>query len=158
MRFDVTLVGRLGGELVFNNHVGLLEALLHIAVAEVITADNVGALAFAFGLALFLQGQSKVRILGHAVVAPGMHKRCVGQHGKVHISDMGHDFVIDLDQLQRLLGNGCINGCNGCNGVTVIKRAIAGHDVDQDVFICILVFGQIGGCDDRLHAGKRFGL
>ena len=98
---------------------------------------------------------------------PSREDRIVVQHGRRRLHrlvDIGHvrqNLVVDLDQLQRLLGRAGIDRGDRGHGVAVIERLLARHAVVEDVVhgrIAIGEVGQIGGGDHRLHAWKLLGL
>ena len=89
MGFDIALVGGCGLELALDDHVGLGEAVIDVAMAELITLRHVGG-----GLGL---GSTPL---------VNMSSCRIGRIGAIglDVDDVGQDVVVDLDQLERLAG------------------------------------------------------
>ncbi len=111
---DIALVGGLGLVFALQNDVGLGEALLHVAMAELMALGHIGgpgrrgheaaahrlaALGRGFGLAAFLDMADLLgrigggRVVGRRLEPLGHHglveQRRIGAHRLLHIGDMG---------------------------------------------------------------------
>jgi len=149
MRFDITLVGRLGGEMILDHQVGFGKARLDIAMAAFVFAHHVG-----------------MHPLGHGIVrGPLTDHRRIHQHRLVHIGHMRQDLVVHLDQLERITRRQRRGGGNSGHRMPVIKRLVAGHDVFKDVPEITLqprrkfhLVREIGAGDHCLHILQCLGL
>ena len=91
VRLDVALVHGLGGELALDDDVGLLEAGRDVAQHELDALGDVGGRL----------GRRLDAGRDHVLV----QQRRAGLHRLDHVDDVRQHLVVDLDQLQRLLGD-----------------------------------------------------
>ncbi len=142
---DIALVHGLGLEVVLDDDVGLLEALLNIAHGVFDALGHVGGLV---GLG--------IDALGKDIIA---QQRRVRLHRLHDVHDMGQDLVFDLDQLDRLAGNGGGRGGDGGDRMAVIEHLAPRHHVAGLVVIGgpRLHIGEVGGGHHGLDAGKGLG-
>ena len=83
------------------------------------------------------------------------HRRAYG-HGLFDGEDGGEDVVIDVDELERLLGDVETGGTNGGDGVALVQHFVAGQRVAEVEGGRVEFGGQgreVGGGDHRAHAG-----
>ena len=77
--------------------------------------------------------------LGRRLDAGGDHvlvqDRRAGLHGLDHVDDVGKHLVVDLDELQGLLGDGGAGGRHGRHGVAFVERLLARHHVAHHVAV-----------------------
>ncbi len=147
MRLDVALVRLLGAEGALDDDVGVLEARVHVAVAELGALGDVGGLL-----------RLRLDAFGEHL---GVHQRGVGLHRLIHVGDVGEDLVVHLDELQRGARGGRVDGGHGGHGMAVILGDAACHAVFEDVIHRLVaggVIGKIGRRDDGLHARQLLGL
>jgi len=88
-------------------------------------------------------------------------------HGIAHVDYVGQRFVVDLDECERLAGDGIGCGGDGGDRVAVIEHVFAGHHVPRHIaeidhqFARCRVFdfhiGEIVLGDDGFDPGQRFG-
>ena len=135
--------------MLLDDDVGLLEAGLDIAVAELASARAMLEGFVGFGS------------------TPSVKMRCgcrtgaFGLHRLIDIGDVRQDLVVDLDQLQRLAGDGGADRRDGRNGMAVIERLLARHAVVEHVAACRdrhRSGREVGAGDDGLYAGQLLGL
>ncbi len=141
MRLDIALMCRLGLEAALDDDIGPLEAGFDIAMAKFETAGDVGRLL-----------RLRIDAIGEHVVMQHRRRRL---HRLVDIGHMRKNFVIDLDQLQRLAGDGSRGGSDRRHGVALIEGLLARHDIAHRVIerrIAIGMIGEVFTGDDRLHA------
>jgi hypothetical protein len=147
VRLDIALVRRLGLEGALDDDVGLLEAGRDIAMAELVAAHDVGGL---LGLRL------------HAVGEDGaVQDRRAGLHRLVDVGHVRQHFVVDLDQLQGFARRARIHRRDRGDGMALIQRLLARHDVVENVVepgIAVGVILEVVAGHDRLHAGQLLGL
>ena len=91
VRLDIALVHGLGGVVLLDHHVGLVEARLGVALLELDALGDVRRL-----------GGRRIGTLGQEVV---VQDRRVGLHRLGDVDDVRQHLVVDLDQRQRLLGD-----------------------------------------------------
>ncbi len=91
MRLDIALMHRLGGEVALDNNVGRLEACLDVAKLELDPLGDIRRLV-----------RRWLDALREHVV---MQDRRVILHRFVDIDDVRQHLVIDLDQIDRLVGD-----------------------------------------------------
>ena len=119
MRLNVGLMHRLGGVATLDDDVGVLEAGVDVALLEGHDLRDVGCL-----------GRLRVHTGGEHV---GMqHRRAVG-HGGFDVDDVRQDFVLHVDQRQRLIGDLGGSSGNGREGMTLIEYLAACHDVIREI-------------------------
>ena len=141
MRLDISLVRLLGLEGAFDDEIGLPEARFDVAMAVLAALGDIGWLA---GLGIDALGE-------YGVVQHGRR----GLHRLVDIGHMRQHLVVDLDELQRLLGRAGVDRSDRGHRMAVIERLLARHAVVEDVVhagIAIGEVGQVGRGDHRLHA------
>ena len=119
MRLDVALMRLLGLEGAFNDEIGLAETGVDIAVAELSALGDVRRL-----VGLWLDALRE-----YAVVQQG--RRVL--HRLIDVGHMRQDLVVDLDQLQRLLGGAGIDCGDRSHRMAIVERLLARHAVVQDV-------------------------
>ena len=94
-----------------------------------------------------------------------MQDRRIVSHGVLDAEDVRQDFVVDVDQVQRLLRRSGIGRGNGGNHVTLVERLLTGDDVaaveavvDHRSFGLVGELGgdfrHVGGGHDRLDSGQ----
>ncbi len=94
-----------------------------------------------------------------------MQDRRVAAHRVLDVDDVRQHLVLDLDQVERLLGDRRRDRGDGGDRMAVIQHLAARHAVARQVaeihrpFADKCLFrgdlGEIGGGDDRLDAGQR---
>ena len=151
MRLDIGLVDGRGLELLFDDVIGLGEALVEVADLEFEPLRDIGGL-----------GRRGLDTAGDHVFE---QQRRVGHHRLVDIDDMRQHLVIDVDQLGCGIGGGFVDRRDGSDGMPFIERFFARHHVARDVpeilrdplrpDIFEFVVGKIGRGHDRLDAGQR---
>ena len=143
MGFDIALVRGLGAVAAFDDLIGLSQAGVDVAMAELVAGHDVGRGPFGHGF------------VGAAFVED---RGAVGD-GLVDVRDVVEHLVVDLDRLQRLLGDVARAGGNGGDGVTVIKRLFARHAVVENVGGGIVIgdLSEVGAGDDGVDALDRLG-
>ncbi len=149
MRLDISLVDGGGLELLLDDHIGLVEALREIADRKFEPLSDIGRLCR--------------RRLDTARDHVFEQQRCIGRHRLVDIDDVRQDLVIDVDQCCGFIGGRLVDRRNGGNGMALIKRLFARHDIAGDVpeilldplrsLILELMVGEIRAGDDRLDPG-----
>ena len=97
-----------------------------------------------------------------------MEQRRAVDHRVAHVEHRGQDFVLDLDQLDRVLGDVVVGRGDGGHGVALVEHLVRGDHVVQhpvelgralagvDHFVGGA--GEIGVGDHGEHAVERFGL
>ena len=94
-------------------------------------------------------GRRRRHALGDLVL---VQQRRVGLHRLLDVDDVGQHLVVDLDQLQRLLGDRLRRGGDGGDGVAVVQHLLARHHAARDV---AEVDHQLaGGGDQDGHVGE----
>ena len=137
VRFDISLVGGRGAEAALDHLVGLGKPGVDIAVAEFPVTRHVFREAFGNGF----------------IGAPGLNDRRAGLHRLVDVGDMGQHFVIHDDLLQRSEGGAGRGRGDGGDGMSVIKRLLAGEDVLAHVAKALIAgIRQVGLGDNGLDA------
>ena len=143
LRLDVSLVHRRGVEGPLDDEVCLGESLFHVAldVVDVLldVCRNVIVLAVVLGAVLFVKNRS--------AVGEGLRS--------------GHDgrkqFVLNLDQGQRLLG--VVGGArrDASDGMALVENLLAGHQRLAQVFV-LPVLREVGGRRHGTDSGVRLRL
>ena len=146
LRLDIALVHGLGIVFALDDHVGFGEARVGVAHREVEPLDDVGR-----------------RVLGPLdALGPEMvvQDRRTGLHRLDRVDDMRQHLVLDLDQLERALGDGLAGRGHGGNGMAVIEHLLARHDVARQVASRRprRQFREIVPRDHRLHARQGLRL
>ncbi len=154
VRLDIALVHGLRGVVLLDHHLGLGEGRLGVALLELDALGDVRRL-----------GGRRIGALGQEVV---VQDRRVGLHRLGDVDDVRQHLVVDLDQRQRLLGDRLRHRGDGGNGMALIERLLARHDVARDIAHVHLhlagrhdevgLVGEVLGRDHRLHAVQRQGL
>ena len=163
--FDVALVHRNGLGFLLDDDVGLLEAFLHVAEAELELVGDVAARAV---FALVQQPAGAQRRVGQAG-QPLVDGGGAGLHGVVGVENGGENFVVHLDERQRLLGHVGVDGGHGGDGVALVQRLAPGQHVHaQEAQVLDGALGEVGetpgsfrpvgGGHDCADAGIRLGL
>ena len=148
---DIALMHRLGGEGALDDDIGLGESGLEIAAREGHLLEDVRR---RLGRRLHALGE-------HVVVE---HRR-VRRHRLAHVDHVRQHLVVDLDQVQRLLGDGLRGRRHRGHGMAVVERLPARHDVLRHVAVVdrhlarrhplVGNLGHLVAGDDGLHAGQR---
>ena len=133
MRFDVALVHRLGGVVALYHDLGQLEAGVGVALHIVNALGDVRRL-----------GRHRLHALGDQMV---VQQRCTVLHRLGDVDDVRQHLVLDLDQRQGRIGNGVGGGRDRGDGMALIERLLAGHDVARDVAQVDL---HLAGGDDQV--------
>ncbi len=154
MRFDIGLMHRFGLELVFDDLVRFRETGLDVADFEGDVTRHIGRL-----------GRGGLDAARNHVVE---QQRRVRRHRLVDIDDMRQDLVVDLDQRERLVRDRDAGRRHGGDGVSVIQRLFAGHDIPGDMpeidlnasraDIGEILIREVGGGHHRLDARQGLGL
>ena len=119
LRLDVALVRRLGAELALDDDVGLGE-----------TGVDVAELGGQHGREVRRLGRRRRDALGDLVL---VQQRRVGGHRLLDVDDVRQHLVLDLDQLQRALGDQLRGGGDGSDGVAVVQHLLARHHAARHV-------------------------
>ena len=154
VRLDVTLMHCLGTVVALDDDLGLGKARSRVTFLELDALGDVRR-----------RGGRRIGALGHHAF---VQDRRTGLHRVGDVDDVRQHLVVDLDQSQRLLGDGLRNCRDGSHGVAFVERLLARHDVARDVLQVHLhlagrhdqvgLLGEVLRRDDGLHAGQRFGL
>ena len=83
MRLDIRLVHRLGGVAALDDHLGFLEAGIHVALVEVHPLGDVGRL-----------GRLRLDIRGEQIV---VQDRRIVRHRRLDVDDVGQHLVLHID-------------------------------------------------------------
>ena len=176
-------MGGFGLELALDDDVGFGEALLDIAMAELMALGDIGGLARlgpeAPGQALAVMGIG-LRFLGVLDMADllglggrrgivrrllqsageeiVMQDRRIGAHRRLDVGHMGQDLVIDLDELQGLAGNDGVGRGDARHRMTFIEHLVAGHHIAQHVAQIRIALLEVVAGDDGLDARQGQGL
>ena len=153
MRLDVCLMHGGGLEFVFDHDVGFLKAGVHVAHGEFQDFGDVGRL-----------GRRRFHTAGDHVLE---QQRGVGGHRFIDVDDVRQHLVFDLDQGDRLFGDGVADRGDGGDGMAFVIDLLARHDVARDVpevhrdafrpDVVEFLRRQVGGGHDRLHTGQLLG-
>jgi hypothetical protein len=90
-----------------------------------------------------------------------MQDRRARLHRRVDIRDVRQDLVIHLDELQGFARCPRIDRGNSGDGMTLIQRLLARHDIVEHVIergVAAGVVGKVIARDDRLHAAQLLRL
>ena len=161
VRLYVALMDGAGGELALDDYVRLRESVLDVADAEL---EPVGEIGRSVGVPP--SARSAVRAV-HREQALVENRRAVRQR-VLGAQNGGQDFVIDVDEVERALGDGGVSGGDGGDGVSDIQRLLAGDYVaaveavvDSRAFRLVDELRrdvrQVGGGDDGADSGQRLG-
>ena len=151
VRLDIALVHRRGLEGHLDDLVGRREARLDVAHLVFDALRDVR------------------RLLRRRIDAAGDHvveqERRIGLHRLVDVDDVRQHLVVDLDQLQRLLGDGGAGGRHGGDRMALVEHFLARHDVARHVpeihrdalraDIVELLLREVRGGHHRLDALQR---
>ena len=147
MRLDISLVHRLGGVATFDDHLGLIEAVLDVALVEVHPLGDVRWL-----------GRFRIHPGGEQVV---VQDRRIVLHRVLDVDDVGQHLVLHVDQLERFVADRLRNGAHRGDRVPLVQRLVARHAVARKVAevhrpladerLFRRDVGQVGGCDHRTH-------
>ena len=150
MRLDIGLVHRLGGVAALDDHLGLLEAGVDVALLEVDALGDVRRL-----------GRLRLDTGSEQVVV--QHRRIV-RHRRLDIDDVRQHLVLHVDQLERLVGDRLRRRGHRGDRVALVQRLAARHAVARQVAEIHRTFAderlfrrdvrEVGGGDDGLHAGE----
>ena len=154
MRLDIGLVHRGGLELLLDDDISFGKAGIDIADLKLDPLGDVGG-----------PGRRRLDAAGDLVLEEQWRVRI---HRLVHIDDVRQHFVIDVDQRSGFLGDTLVNRGDGGDGVALIERLLACHDVARDVpeilrdplrtLILEFVVREIGGGHHCLDARQRLRL
>ena len=158
MRLYVALVHGLGLELFLNDNVGLFESCLDVAQLELEAVGHVSPLRIVAPGA----GSERGAVQGQEAL---VQDRRIVSHGVLDAQDVGQDFVIDVDQVQRLLRRSGIGRRHSRDHVPLVEGLLTGDDVaaveavvDHRPFGLVGELGgdlrHIGGGHDRLDSGQ----
>ena len=162
VRLDVALVRHRGRELAVHDHVGLFEADIGVAGLELEALGDVGRLGPDHGA-------------GHERAGDLLRAEELVQHRRVLVHRLAHvqhrleHLVLDLDQVERVLGDVRVRGRDGGDGVAAVEHLLAGeHVVEQpagarrralaDVDLRVVGLREVGVGDDAAHALEGFRL
>ena len=100
------------------------------------------------------------RAVGHRLARVGLgarlgHRRRAGLHGLERIDGGGQDVVLDLDQVERLLGDGQLVGGDGGHRMADEHHAVDGQDRMGPRGRLALQLRDVGRGEDGPHAGQR---
>ena len=161
VRFDVSLVYRLGGELALDDNVGVGEALFQVASAELETVGNVGAAVLV----------SPAACPGVGAVASDqtlMERRRTVPGSVLQGQDGGQYLEFHVQQGQRLLGDVLGGRRHRGYGMAAVEGLFPGHDVagvkpvvDRAalflVSYCSRHLGEVGCGDHGFYPRQRQG-
>ena len=119
MRLDIGLVHGLGGVAAFHNHVGILEAGVHVALLERHHLGDVGRL----GRLRFDAGREQIVVQDGGVVG----------HRVLDVDDVGQHFVLHVDQRDRGVGDRLRRGGDGGYRVAFVQRFVPRQAVARQV-------------------------
>ena len=142
VRLDVALVHRLGRERALDDEIGLLEAGGDVAQHEL---DALGHVRGRLGRGVHAGRE-------HIV----MQQRRARLHGLDHVDDVRQHLVVDLDELQRPLGDLGAGGGHCRDRVALIERLLARHHVAHDILVVdhhLARRDELGGLVLEVHAG-----
>ena len=150
MRLDVALVHRGGGKFPFDDHIGLAEALLHIALLIAEMGRDVA------GLVRNLAHRRGPQVL--------VDQRRTLRHSLAHINHRVQYLVVHLDQRHGGLRYMPVDRGHGRHRMPLEQRLIAGHHVVRrklEPAVIAAQFlpaqggeGQVLRRDDRPHTGQ----
>ncbi len=154
LRLDIGLVHRRRLERHLDHFVGRGE--VGIGIADLV----LGALGDVGGLR-----RRRLDAAGDQVVE---EERRIRAHRRLNVDDVRQHLVVDLDERQRLLGDGPTGGRDGRDRVALVEHLLAGHDVAGHVpevlrhplrpDIGEFLLREVDGGHHRLDAGQRRGL
>ena len=125
VRLNVALVNGLGAELPLNDNVGVLESLFDVAHLEQEMVGDVGA---GSGIVVIPQAAGAHRGVGYGG-QPLVQHGGIGLHGFQHVGHGVQNLVLDLDEIESLLGDVGAGGGYGGDGVTLVQRLVGGQTV-----------------------------
>ena len=142
MWLDVALVRHRGLELALDDHVGICEACIQVALDELQMRRRVAGVV-ALGAVHFARVQAVVE-----------QRRAV-DHGFADIEDRRQQLVLDVDQLEGVLGDVVVGRGDGCYRVALVEHLGRGDDVVQHpVELC----GAFAGVDHLVGGAGEVGV
>ena len=155
VRLNVSLVHRLGGELPFNDDIGLPEPLLQVAALELEVAGDVALRASILAGA----GPFDPEPGGHVLMQQGR----IGLHGFADVQDRRQHLVVDLDQVEGFFSHVGIDSGHCRYRMADVQHLLVGQDVVGEhpgialglrkVNDPVLDDGEVFGGAHRIHAG-----
>ena len=146
LRFDIALMHRLGVVFVLDDDVGLGKTIIDVAHRKLYALDHVGGLVL-----------GALHALGAEIV---VQDRRIRLHRLDRIDDMGQDLIVDLDQLERLLGDRFAGRRDRRHRMALVINLLA-RDRDAGHVAARRSLRQVGEVvsrNDRLDAWQRLGL
>ena len=119
LRLDIGLMHRRGLERHLDDLVGRREAGLDVAEIELVALRDVRR-----------RLRRRLDAARHHVLE---QQRRVRLHRLVDVDDVRQHLVVDLDQRQRLVGDGLAGGRHGGDRMALIEHLLARHDVARHV-------------------------
>ena len=155
MGLEIALMDHRHPVRLLDDHVGLGEALGHVAAVQprlLRDVDGLGRLGFRLG--------DRHGTVGHRLagvgLGPGLGDRGgAGLHRLEGIDGRGQDFVLDLDQVERLLADGRLVSGHGGDRMPDEHHAVDGQHRMCPRRRLALQLRNVGGGEDRPHAGQR---
>ena len=158
VRLYVALVHGLGLELSFDHNIGLFKAGFDVSQPEL---EAVGHVCLFRSVAPGA-GSERGAVQGQEAL---VQDRRIVSHCVLDAQDVGQDFVVHVDQVQRLLRRSGIGCGHGCYHVALVEGLLTGDDVaaveavvDHRSFGLVGELGgdlrHIGGGHDRLDPGQ----
>ena len=118
MRFDIALMHGLGAKLVLDDVVGVLEALLEVAVIVMDMPGDVGRLP---------------ALIFHVIA----QDRSLGLHRLHYVEHRGQHLVIDLDQVERFLGDMRAGRRHHRHAVAMVQNPVLGDKVLNQMMLVV---------------------
>jgi hypothetical protein len=119
MRLDIALMHRLRGVAAFDDDVGFLEAGFNITLLE---ADDLGDVGRLGRLWLDARGEEVI-----------VQDRRAGSHRVLDVDHERQHLVLNVDEVERLIGDRLRGGGDGGNRMAFIQRLPPRHDVARQI-------------------------
>ena len=149
MRLDVALMYCLGLELSLDHDVGLRETGFDVSQTELESVGHVRPLCTVAPAARSARGA----VQGQETL---VQDRRIVSHGVLDAQDVGQDFVVHVDQVQRLLRGPGIGGGHGGDHVTLVEGLLTGDDIAAVEAVVdhrsLGLVGELSG--DLRHVGR----
>ena len=154
VRLEIALVDHRDAVGVLDDQVGLGESLGHVAAMEVGLLGDVDGLG-GLGLAL-RRGDAGVGqgLAGVGLGARVRHRRRAGLHRQQRVDGDREHLVLDLDQVQRFLGDRQLVRRHGGHRLPGEDRPVDGEHGVRAGRRLLLELGDVGRRQDRPHAGQ----